>query len=139
MLWTALRYCLSCLDVTPGTGDAMVCLPPVWWRSRVLQAQQLPPLLAMSSKPFHYYATFFPPSAHLGLSCRCGHSSLLAGSCSPHASLLETVLKGIWPLVASYGSLSAWVMTDHHTLAGYNDPRSVRPFVRRIKEPHSEL
>ena len=68
MLWTALRYCLSCLDVTPGTGDAMVCLPPVWWRSRVLQAQQLPPLLAMSSKPFDYYATFFPPSAHLGAS-----------------------------------------------------------------------
>ena len=93
--------------------------------------QQVPPLLAM------YSATVFPPSAHpsasVGSHIAADIRAFLQEPAYPTLPYwAQTVLRGIWPLFASCGSLSAWVMTDHHTLAGYNDPRSV-------KEPHWEL
>ena len=64
-LWVALRHFLSCLEV-PHQVESPVCLPLVWWRSCVDQAQKLPSLHACCSKPFDNYATFFHPACSPG-------------------------------------------------------------------------
>ena len=85
-------------------------------------------------RPFDYYATFFHPALQPGVAV--GYHS--AEGMRPflfepaHLSVphwIQSLLRAIWPLSADFHSLHAWLMMDHHTLEGYNDPYSVRSYV----------
>lgn len=39
---------------------------------------------------------------------------------------IQTFLRALWPLSADFHSLHAWVLMDHQTLKGFNDPFSIR-------------